>query len=57
MTYDWVPEFLDAEAKIHLDRSFKLLGLEGTIEMIERLSKGKVKDIYTDLLRQRGLIK
>ena len=57
MEYDWVKDFIDAEAKIHLDRSFKLLGLEGTVELIERTQQGKVKDIYMNLLRERGLIK
>ena len=57
MNYNWVPELQESEAKIHLDRSFKLLGLEGTIEMIERLSSGSVKDIYMKLLRQKGLVK
>jgi hypothetical protein len=57
MEYDWVNDFIDAEAEIHLKRSFGLLGLEGTVELIERLAEGKVKDVYMNLLRQRGLVK
>jgi len=57
MEEDWVKDLIDEEAKFHLNRSFQSLGLEGTVELIERLSAGKIKDIYMELLRQKGLVK
>lgn len=44
-----------------LDRDFfnalNCLGVEGTIEAIEHLQNQKVKELYQDKLRKKGLVK
>jgi len=57
MEDELIMELIYDTARNHLHKWFNELGLEGTTELIERQSEGKVKDVYMNLLRQRGLVK
>ena len=45
------------EAIYHLNRSLKLLGIEATIELIERSQDEEHKVLYLGILKARGAIK
>jgi len=52
-----IMELIYETAGQYLHKWFNELGLEGTVELMERQSEGRVKEIYMDILRQKGLVK
>lgn len=54
---DIIQEYMLETAKQYLHKWFNELGIEGTIEMLERQNHDKVWEIYMNLLREKGLVK
>ena len=52
-----VKKDIDTEVKDNLKKWFNELGIEGTIELIERHDNLAVQRLYKQELRKRGLIK
>jgi len=50
-----VSRLIEEESNRHLTLWFRELGIEYTIELIERCSILPVKEVYMNLLRNRGL--
>jgi len=57
MENSWELQYIKEEADIYLKRWFNQLGIEGTIEMVERCPIETVKKIYMDALRIKQLVK
>lgn len=54
---DIVAHDLDQQAEAYLKKWFRELGLEGTVELIERSPRNKVRELYMKKLKEKGLIK
>jgi hypothetical protein len=52
-----VKKDLYQQAEEYLNKWFGEMGIEGTLEMIEKFKEQPTYRIYQDLLRKRGLIK
>jgi DNA-directed RNA polymerase subunit RPC12/RpoP len=52
-----VEKDLFVQAEQYINKWFNTLGIEGTIELIERNKNQACYRIYQDILRKRGLVK
>ena len=57
MEDDLMMELIYETAGQYLHKWFNELGIEGTMELIERQKEDKVKEVYMDILRKKGLVK
>ena len=50
-----VSQDIKAKVENYISKCFKLYGLEYTMEIVEHLQKGTVKELYKKELKRRGL--